>query len=442
MDSMTVTEAFTLLRSHGLKLRVAADGAAEIGPKSKVTPYDLAVFRAHAARLVALLEPPSAGPRILLLADSPNRDDSRLLDEYSLLPAGLSRADLVFKYILPPGAAAEDLTPAAAAAHVEALHRHLVALPGPAVLVPTGPLSLAALRRRPLPVKPTKQPTKKHPQPAGGPTWRLKGGAIAWPDQISAARGFVDSYLDLRGRTHTVVATYPASSLWSHPAIFDDFQADWQRIAAESTHPGDVPPTGHDAVAMTAGDLDDLLRRAAQAALLAFDIETNRGSTVYCCGFATDAEHAMTVPLVVAPEHGWSDEFITRCWATVRALLALPVPKVAHNILFDVGHLALSQLPPVAVAAPDWCTLAMHHQVNPNRPHGLAYAASRDLRASSWKGTGKEEEIGARGGVKVVQTKDLMQLATYCGTDCRRTWALQRVLEGQLTDLDMLETYA
>src|SRR5262249_13708915 len=55
---MTVTEAFTLLHSHGLKLRVAADGAAEIGPKSKLSLNDLALFRAHAARLVALLKPP------------------------------------------------------------------------------------------------------------------------------------------------------------------------------------------------------------------------------------------------------------------------------------------------------------------------------------------------------------------------------------------------
>jgi DNA polymerase I-like protein with 3'-5' exonuclease and polymerase domains len=440
---MTVTEAFTLLRSHGLKLRVAADGAAEIGPKSKISPYELALFRAHAAGLVALLKPPPAArPGIILLADTPGRDDSQLLDEYGLHPAGLSRGDLLLKYILPPGAAAQDLTPADVAAYVDALHRRLAALPAPAVLVPTGPLGLAALRHAPLPTKPAKQPTKKHRPSVAGPTWRLKGGAIAWPDTISATRGFVDGYVDDRGRTHTVVATYPATTLWSNPKIFDDLQADWKRIAAEAAHPGEIPPTGVDAVARTSADLRELLRRAAQAPLLAFDIETDRRRTIYCCGFATDADHAMTVPLVVAPEHGWTAEFIAQCWATVRALLALPVPKVAHNILFDVGHLALSQSPPVAVAAPDWCTLAMHHQVNPNRPHGLAYAASRDLRVTSWKGTSKEEETGSRGGVKVVQTKNLMQLATYCGADCRRAWALQRVLEGQLTDLDMLETYA
>jgi DNA polymerase I-like protein with 3'-5' exonuclease and polymerase domains len=64
---MTVTEAFTLFHSHGLKLRVAADGAAEIGPKSKLSPYDLALFRAHAAGLVALLKLPPEPPHAALV---------------------------------------------------------------------------------------------------------------------------------------------------------------------------------------------------------------------------------------------------------------------------------------------------------------------------------------------------------------------------------------
>jgi DNA polymerase I-like protein with 3'-5' exonuclease and polymerase domains len=445
VDQMTVTEAFTLLRSHGLKLRVAADGAAEIWPKSKLSPDDLALFRAHAAELVALLEPPpAAGPGILLLADTPGRDDSRLLDEYGLRPAGLSRADLLFKYILPPGAAAEDLTPADVALHVEALHRRLAALAAPVVLVPTGPLSLTALRRAPLPTKPAKEPTKKQPQPAAGPTWRLKTGDIAWHEMIPAFRGFVDGYVDLRGRTHTVVATHPASALWSNPKCFDDLQADWRRIAAEAKHPGNLPPAGHDAVARTSADLDELLARAEQAPLLAFDIETDRRETIYCCGFAWDGSHAMTVPLVAAPEHGWTEAFIARCWAAVHALLALPVPKVAHNQLFDIYHLAASQGITVAVA--DWCTLAMHHQLDPNRPHGLAYAASRELRVSSWKGAGQfdEDESSTRksDGRKIVPVKDLPALATYCGADCRHTWALQRVLERQLADLGLLQVYA
>jgi DNA polymerase I-like protein with 3'-5' exonuclease and polymerase domains len=442
---MTVTEAFTLLRSHGLKLRVAADGAADIGPKSKVSPDDLALFREHATELVALLKPPpAAGPGIVLLADTPSRDDRRLLDEYGLRPAGLSRADLLLKYILPPGAAAEDLTPAAVAGYAEALHQRLAALPAPVVLVPTGPLGLAALRRTPLPVKPAKQPTRKHPQPAAGPTWRLKGGAIAWPDTIPAFRGFVDPYVDDRSRTHTVVATYPASALWSSPKILDDLQADWRRIAAEAEHPGNLPPAGHDAVARTSADLDELLARAEQAPLLAFDIETDRRETIYCIGFAWDDAHAMTIPLVVAKEHGWSEAFIAQCRATVRALLALPVPKIAHNALFDIYHLAASQ--GITVTAPDWCTLAMHHQINPNRPHGLAYAASRELRVSSWKGTGKfdEDESSTRksDGRKTVPVKDLPAFATYCGADCRRAWALQQVLKRQLADLGMLEVYA
>jgi len=41
-----------------------------------------------------------------------------------------------------------------------------------------------------------------------------------------------------------------------------------------------------------------------------------------------------------------------------------------------------------------------------------------------------------------VPVKDLPARATYCGTDCRRTWALQRVLERQLADLGLLQVYA
>src|SRR5262245_8433291 len=194
---MSPAAALALLRSKGLKFRMV-NGRAQVGPRSRMTPTDVALFLKHRAAFVALLEPPpGATPAVVLLSDTPSRMDAdagQLLDEYGLRPAGLSRADLLFKYILPPGAAAEDLTPAAVAEYADALHRRLAALPAPVVLVPTGPLSLSALRRTPLPVKPAKQPTKKLPQPGAGPTWRLKGGAIAWPDTISAARGFVDGY--------------------------------------------------------------------------------------------------------------------------------------------------------------------------------------------------------------------------------------------------------
>src|SRR4029453_14839855 len=105
-----------------------------------------------------------AGPGIVLLGDAPGRDYSQLLDEYGLHPAGLSSGDLLFKYILPPGTVAEDLTPAAVAGPSHTPHQRPAPPPAPAVLVPTGALGLAALRRSPPPVKPAKQPTKKNPQ--------------------------------------------------------------------------------------------------------------------------------------------------------------------------------------------------------------------------------------------------------------------------------------
>jgi DNA polymerase I-like protein with 3'-5' exonuclease and polymerase domains/uracil-DNA glycosylase len=293
------------------------------------------------------------------------------------------------------------------------------------VVVPTGNVALNTIRRGVLPTK--------------GSHWRLKGGLIDWGDRIGNWRGSIFPYTTEDGRVWKVVPTIHPAALYRNPLNFDDWQADWRRIAREAERPGDFPEEGDDRVVESVRELVELQRFLAglgRDALVAFDIETD-GAQVLCIGFAWSGRQAATVPLT---RGGWGgDKRATAlAWATVKSILALPIAKVTHNGLFDTYMLAWQG---VRVKRWLWDTCGMHHQLNPNRRHSLAYCSSVDLRNCFWKEEAKELSVGPRGGVSRRWSKDLPGLMRYCGKDCRATWRLQRVYEKQLTSTGTLSTY-
>jgi DNA polymerase I-like protein with 3'-5' exonuclease and polymerase domains len=278
--------------------------------------------------------------------------------------------------------------------------------------------------------------------PTKGKHWRLKTGLIDWPDRIGNWRGSIFPYAVGDGRVWKVVPTIHPAALYRNPLNFDDWQGDWRRIAREAERPGDFPPEGEDAVVRTLDDLlalyhflrDDLA--ACDDALLAVDIETDTPQ-ILCVGFAWSGKHAATVPLT---KEGWGGDkrLVARAWAIVKAILDLPIPKVTHNGLFDTYMLAVRH---IKLRRWLWDTCGMHHQLNPNRRHSLAYCSSVDLRNTFWKEEAKETLAGPRGGLSKRWSKDLAGLMRYCGKDCRTTWRLERVYEKALRACGMLDTY-
>lgn len=375
---------------------------------------------------------------LILIGEAPGRDEEasgipfvgyagRLQEEFGWHPVGLRRSEFRIDNVVqvrPRGNEFTVFSPGFVESWVEDLHVRLALHARSAVIVPVGNVALNAIRRNPVPMKDATH-------------WRLKNGLVDWKDRIGSWRGSIFRYVDNDGRTHKVIPTIHPAALHQNPLAFPDWQGDWARIAVERSRPTRFPKEGTDRLARTRKDLVELKGLAKQAHLLALDIETD-GHTILCIGFAWSRLEAMTVPLVPSKEQGWDQRFIAMCWAVVKEVLGYPVPKVTHNGLFDTYHLAIRGLP---VRRWWWDTAGMHHQINPNQRHSLAYCASKDIRTYFWKDEAKEMAVGPRGGVQKRWRRNLAELMAYCGKDCRHTWGLQQVYQERLGQLGMLPTY-
>jgi uracil-DNA glycosylase family 4 len=258
---------------------------------------------------------------------------------------------------------------------VDQLHDRLAALTDPWLIVPTGDTALRALTG--------------------------KSG-------ISKYRGSIYEYVDRRGRAIKVIPTY-------HPAYtFRDARAeatcrlDWARIAADATFRElDLPEREH-FIRPTLADCESFLQdAAAHAELLSIDIETPRelvlthSSTkagkrrtkrtygprrITSLAFSMSTTFSLTIPTT---ESYWRGQ-LGSVWAIVRALCALPCPKVGQNaVTFDQWWMARAHDIPWTNYIYD--TRWMHHCLDANRPHDLAYQASTLTREPYWKDDHKGE---------------------------------------------------
>lgn len=134
----------------------------------------------------------------------------------------------------------------------------------------------------------------------------------------------------------------------------------------------------------TIAQFDDCRRMAAAAARLGIDIETSRGQ-ITMVGFATSPTSGFCIPF-------WDPETCTSYWPTVeeellawqlvRDLLALPVPKVLHNGMYDLQYLAkiTNQIPLC-----DEDTILLHHALQPEMKKDLGTLGATYLNRGAWK---------------------------------------------------------
>ncbi len=127
------------------------------------------------------------------------------------------------------------------------------------------------------------------------------------------------------------------------------------------------------------------------ASLLSFDIET-KGRFITCVGFAPSGESAMVVPFVVNGKSYWENfEDEVWAWTKVKEVLALPIPKLAQNGLFDIQYLYSMKIPVMNYAHD---TMILHHALQPEMEKSLGFLASVYLNEPSWKDMRSTDKTG------------------------------------------------
>ena len=224
------------------------------------------------------------------------------------------------------------------------------------------------------------------------------GGTATWAllhdPRISKIRGTTAQSI----HGHKVLPTYhPAAILrqWEYRPVA---LLDLIKAKRESAYPDVRRPQRFIHIEPTIPDLWSFYHEhLVSARAIAFDIETS-GDQITCIGFAPRTDLALVVPFWDPRRGGnyWAtggDE--AEAWRFVRTVLALRVPKVTQNGLFDVNFLWSRYGIPVTDWAED--TMLLHHALYPESEKGLGFLGSVYTNESSWKTAYRNRDMNKQG---------------------------------------------
>lgn len=337
---------------------------------------------------------PDDGPlsaRIVVIGEAPGRwEDLKLrpfvgpsggrLEEW-VHEVGLTRAQMYVTNVVPYRPTANEIRTVPKQEledWITELHTRLAKLTDPWVLVPTGDTALFALTG--------------------------KKGIMKW-------RGSLLEYQDQRGRVIKVIPTLHPAATFRSPSLERRCRFDWARIASDSQFRELRRPERSLQIRPTLADVQDLLSDARKRpnGALAIDIETPRklslvdkklksgkvkvvrqygAARVVCVAFSLTPDSSLSIPTTMS-YWGASRDVVT-VWGLIRALCALPIPKVLQNGLFDRFYLQADHQ--VEVVNHLYDTMDMHHAWDSTDEHSLAYIASTWTREPYWKDDGKEDD--------------------------------------------------
>jgi uracil-DNA glycosylase len=227
------------------------------------------------------------------------------------------------------------------------------------------------------------------------------GGTAAWAcsgdGRVSQVRGTVFTATRL-GNTKTIATYHPAAVLrdWSlRPIILMDLAK-----AERESHFLEIRrPQRFITIDPSLRDLWDYFPKLSGAKMIAVDIET-AGSQVTCIGFAPTINEALHVPFTdprQADGNYWrTTQEELKALDFVRRVLALPVPKVFQNGLYDAQFLWRTLGLPTANWTDD--TMLLSHALNPELEKGLAFMGSLMTDEPAWKLTHREKTMTIKEG--------------------------------------------
>ena len=342
----------------------------------------------------------------------------RLLDWMN--PVGLRRTDAYWSNVYPYQPLAnkiETVPRATLEPWIAKLHERIAALTDPIVLVPTGNTALRALTGFGyFPWESKRRGEKKHKMTVPG---------------IMLHRGSIYEYTDLNGRKIKVIPTIHPAATFRMPSYEKRCILDWQRIAGDLQFRELKLPYREHHIPKTVDELHELKRRLLDhdKPILVIDAEWLPGGFCLCVGFSSDPDWSLTIPTT---EQYWGSAVDTwEAWQVVKELCESDIEKCLQH-----GHsdaYVLKRVHNITIRNYRWDTLAMHHLLDPNDDHNLAYLASIYTRQPYWKDTHKDPEK-----VKAYAS-NIEALHVYNGIDCCVERELFDVLSEKLVENGLLD---
>lgn len=200
--------------------------------------------------------------------------------------------------------------------------------------------------------------------------------ALADEPRISEFRGsFIRDYA---GRK-LLASLHPASALYDTTNL-RLIEHDLQRLATESLSSELTEPKLNFITHPDVATVLEYISLCRAAGKFAFDIETVPPGIITCISLAYRSDEAISIPM-----HGvayWNEEY-KHIYPALRALLADPtLLKVGQNVSYDIiglGACGINVVPPYRDI------MHMHHCLDPQSPHSLAFQASWFTNHAFWK---------------------------------------------------------
>lgn len=218
------------------------------------------------------------------------------------------------------------------------------------------------------------------------------GGTALWAftgySNIMARRGAVAEATMTAPGTKLLPTLHP-SFLFHSYKYFTVVAGDLIKAREESEDPRITTTARELWLDPTLDDIAEFKRRYLDGApYIVTDIETvPKYRQITAVGFADGPHHAITIPFVDPrqPDRSYwrTLEEELRAWEAVRAVLAMPQPKVLQNGTYDVQwQFALMGIPTLNYAED---TRLQHHALFPELPKDLGFLGATYARERSWK---------------------------------------------------------
>lgn len=170
---------------------------------------------------------------------------------------------------------------------------------------------------------------------------------------------------------------------------------------------------------------------------VAADIETTGfdpdSCEVKCIGFATSAEDAIVIPLMRKGKQLYSGTDFKKVWGAIERVILEGKP-FWHNAYFDTFFLEWKGIKGAKDSLVD-DTIILHHGINSEVYHNLAFVSSIYSDMPYWKDMKFDADDEARGESKI----DDDRLFEYNGLDCIGTWIIR---DRMIPDAKKLGTYS
>jgi DNA polymerase-1 len=144
----------------------------------------------------------------------------------------------------------------------------------------------------------------------------------------------------------------------------------------------------------TLQEVIECIEEIREGSILSFDIETVGSGQIACIGLGFyghrhDDRCSICIPFKFGYQNYWSQDEEIYIWSILRDLFQSDLLKIGQNLNFDLTKL----LPFLGEPAPPWADLMMmHHLVEPELPHTLAFITSIYTDIPYYKDDPKDEE--------------------------------------------------